>query len=195
MAKRQQECDYDERVIAKSKPARNLVSRSCAGPPTTPSSTVSSCSGKFGAKDHEMRFETRAVKPGLTNQQDSLTMPDRVTNSQERHEDTRSRATTGSIMARELSQTSENPTACTSRPVPTSERWDAGNGLETKRDCGTIYHTIDSDSEESMAKARIHYFEEKQGLMVFSSMPLNIDMKMIRSSNFSRSMFLRFTSS
>ena len=37
MAKRQQEGDYDERVVAKSKPVRNLVSRSCAVPWTTPS--------------------------------------------------------------------------------------------------------------------------------------------------------------
>ena len=58
-----------------------------------------------------------------------------------------------------------------------------------------IYHTIDSDSEENMEKALIREVEENQGFMVFSSMPLNIDMKMIRSSNFSRSMFLRFTSS
>ena len=56
-------------------------------------------------------------------------------------------------MARELSQTSENPTACTGRPVPTIENWDAGNGLETKRDCGTIYNTIDSDSEENLGKS------------------------------------------
>ena len=81
------------------------------------------------------------------------------------------------------------------RPVPTIEGWDAGTGLETKWDCGTIYHSIDSDSEENMEKAPIHEFEENQGFMVFSSLPLNIDMKMIRSSNFSRSMFLRFTSS
>ena len=56
-------------------------------------------------------------------------------------------------MKRELSQNSENPTACTSRPVPTIESSDAGNGLETKRDCGTIYHTIDPDSEENLEKS------------------------------------------
>ena len=44
-------------------------------------------------------------------------------------------------------------------------------------------------------EALIHEFEENHGFMVFSSMPMNIDMKMIRSSNFSRSMFLRLTSS
>ena len=98
-------------------------------------------------------------------------------------------------MTRELSQTSEIPTACKGRPVPTFEGWAAGTGLEMKRDCGAIYHTIDSDSEENMEKTLIHEFEENQRFMVFSSMPLNIDMKTIRSSNFSRSMFLRFTSS
>ena len=57
-------------------------------------------------------------------------------------------------------------------------------------------NTIDSDSEENLGKkAQIHEFEENLGFMVFSFMPLNIDVKMIRSSNFSRSMFLRFTCS
>ena len=75
-------------------------------------------------------------------------------------------------MTRELSQTSENPTACTSRPVPTIESWDAGNGLETKRDCGTIYHTIQSILAlmRTWKKTLIHEFEESQGFMVFSSM-------------------------
>ena len=41
VAKRRQEGDYDESVVARSKPVRNLVSKSCAGPSTTPSSTVS----------------------------------------------------------------------------------------------------------------------------------------------------------
>ena len=72
MAKRQQEGDYDERVVAKSKPVRNLVSRSCAGPSTTPSSTVSSNPEKFRSKDHEMRFETRTGKPSSKDPQENL---------------------------------------------------------------------------------------------------------------------------
>ena len=111
MAKRQQEGDYDERVVAKSKPVRSLVSKSYA---TTPSSTVSSCTKTFGSKDYEMRFETRTGKPGSTNQQESLIKRDRVPNSQESREDTRSRATTGSHMTREPIQT-EDPTACMGR--------------------------------------------------------------------------------
>ena len=109
-----------------------------------------------------------------------------MTNSQVRHQEIRSRASPRSPMTLELSQTSENPTACTSRPVPTIESWDAGTGLETKRDCGTIYHTIQSilTLRRTCKKALIHEFEENQGSMVFSSMPLNVDMKMIRSSNF-----------
>ena len=87
MAKRLQEGDYDERVVAKSKPIRHLVSRSSAKPSTTPSLTVSSSLGKFGSKDHEMRYETRAVKPRSATQKESLIKRDRVTNSQERHED------------------------------------------------------------------------------------------------------------
>ena len=110
--KRQQEGDHDERVVAKSKPVRNLVSRSCAGPSTTPSSTVFSSPGTLGTKDHEMRFETRTVKPSSNNQQESIYKRDRVTNSQERCEEARSRGTTGSPMTRKPSQT-EDLTACT----------------------------------------------------------------------------------
>ena len=152
IAKRQQESDYDERVVARSKPVRNLVSRSCAGPSTTPSSTVSSSPGIFGSEEHEMRYETRTVRPSSNNQKESLIEHHQVTNSQERHQDIRSSKTPKSPMTRELSQTSENPTACIGRPVPTFEGWAAGTGLETERDCGTIYHTIDSDSEENLEK-------------------------------------------
>ena len=63
-------------------------------------------------------------------------------------------------MTREPSQTAENPTSCIGHPVPTIERWDAGNGLETKKDCCTIYHTIDSDSAENFETALIDEFEE-----------------------------------
>ena len=149
MAKRQKEGDYDERVVAKSKPVRNLLSWSCAGPSTTPSSTVSSSLGVFVSEDHEMRYETRVGKPGSVNQKESLVEHDRVTISQERHQDIRSRATPRSPMTRKLSQITENPTTCIGRPVPTIHSWDAGNGMETKRVCGTIYHTIDYDSEEN----------------------------------------------
>ena len=66
-------------------------------------------------------------------------------------------------MTRELSRTSENSTACTSRPVPTFESWETGNCLETKRDCGTIYHTIQSilTLKRNWKKSLIHEFEEK----------------------------------
>ena len=122
MAKRHQEGDYDERVVAKSKPVRNLVSRSCAVPSTMPSSTVSSSPVKVRSEDHEMRFETRTAKPGSANQRESLIERDRVTNSQEMNEDSRSRATTLSPMTREPSQTTENPTICRGRPVPTIKK-------------------------------------------------------------------------
>ena len=130
-----------------------------------PSSTVSPTRVKFRSEDHEMRFETRTAKPSSANQRESLIERDRVANSLEMHEDSRSRATTGSPMTRELSQTTENPTTCTGRPVPTIENWDAGNGLETKRDRDTMNHTIDSDSEENLEKALIDEFEENQGFM------------------------------
>ena len=85
MAKRQQEGDYDERVVATSKPVRNLVSRSCAGPSTKPSSTVSSCLGKFGSKDHEMGCETRTEKPSSANQRDRINLDPKLKN---KHVDT-----------------------------------------------------------------------------------------------------------
>ena len=72
MAKGSQEGDYDERVVAISKPVRNLVSRSCAGPSTTPTSTVSSSPVKFGSKDHEMRFEVRTGQPVANDSQKRL---------------------------------------------------------------------------------------------------------------------------
>ena len=106
-------------------------------PSTTPSSTVSSTRVKFGSKDYEMRFETRTGKPSSSNQQESLIKRDRVTNSQERHEEARSRATTGSPMTRKPSQT-EDLTACMGYPVPTTKSWHAGSGLETKEECGIL---------------------------------------------------------
>ena len=54
MSKRQQEGDYDESVVAKPMPDRNLVSMSCVGPSMTASSTVTSSPVKFGSGDHEM---------------------------------------------------------------------------------------------------------------------------------------------
>ena len=47
MAKRPQEGDYEERVVAKSKPVRNLVSINRAGSSTVPSSTASSSPVNF----------------------------------------------------------------------------------------------------------------------------------------------------
>ena len=61
-----------------------------------------------------------------------------MTNSQERHEETRSRATTGSPMIQKPSQI-EDLTACTVYPVPTTKSWDAGSGLETKEDCDILF--------------------------------------------------------
>ena len=87
-------------------------------------------------------------------------------------------------MTRELSQTSENPTACTSRPVPTIESFYAGNSLETKETAALFTIQSNLTLKRTWKKALIHEFEENSRLMVFSSIPLNIDMKMIRSSNF-----------
>ena len=149
MAKRQQEGDYDERVVAKSKPVRNWVS---VGGQTT---WVSSTLGKFGSKDHEMRFETRTEKHRSNNQQENLIKRDRVTNSQERHEEARSRTTTGSPMTQKPSQT-EDLTACTGYPAPTIKSWDAGIGLETKKECDILSAHSMSSQEEVDEWLRIH---------------------------------------
>ena len=149
MSKRQQEGDYDEGVVAKSKPVSNLVSRSCAGPSTTPSSTVSSSPGKVESKDLEMRFETRTGESSSNNQQENLMKRDRVTNSEERHGEARSRATTGSPMTQKPSQT-EDLTACTGHPVPTIQSSNAGIGLETKEECDTLSTLLISLKEKWM---------------------------------------------
>ena len=57
-----------------------------------------------------------------------------MTNSQGRHEETSSRATTGSPMTQKLSQT-ENPTACAGRLAHPVKSWDAGKGWEKKEEC------------------------------------------------------------
>ena len=54
MAKRQQEGDYEERVVAKSKPARNVVSIRRPGSSTVQSSTASSSPANFTPRDHEL---------------------------------------------------------------------------------------------------------------------------------------------
>ena len=94
MAKRQQEGDYDEGVVAKSKSVRNLVSRSSAGPSTT---AIFDCFFPVGFKDLEMRIEIRGDKPSYNNQPENLSKRDRVTNSQGRHEETRLRGHNGIV--------------------------------------------------------------------------------------------------
>ena len=153
-------CDYDERVVAKSKPVRNLLSRICTGPSTTPFSTVSSCPGKFVSEDREMRFETKTGKPSSNNQQENLNKPYPATNSQERHEETRSRATTELPMTQKPSQT-EDFTACTFYFVPTIKSWDADSGLKTKEDCDILSARSLSSTEE-VDEHLIEEFRENQ---------------------------------
>ena len=79
MAKRPQEGYCEERVVAKSKPVRNLVSKSRAGISTVPSSMASSSLGESVA----------------LNQETDLTKCDAVTDSQVRHSGASSMASTG----------------------------------------------------------------------------------------------------
>ena len=95
MAKRPQEGDYEERVVAKSKPVRNFVPRSRAGTSTVPSSTASSSRGNFGPKDHEVSFEARTVRLVAQNAQKDITKSDTMEDSQVTHSDVSSMASTG----------------------------------------------------------------------------------------------------
>ena len=79
-----------------------------------------------------LKLERRNPVPQI-NKKTSLS----ATNSQERHEETRSRRTTESPMTRKASQT-EDLTACTGHPVPTIKSWDADSGLETKEECDIL---------------------------------------------------------
>ena len=98
----------------------------------------------------------------IINNKKILIKRDRVTNSQARHEETRSRATTGSPMTRKPSQT-EDLTTCTGRPVFAIKSWDAGSGLETKEECDILSNrTIVSDTEQDEEEQLIDEFEENQ---------------------------------
>ena len=99
MAKRPQEGDYEERVVDKSEPVRNLVSRSRAGTPTVPPSTASSSPANFGPKDHEVSFEARTVRPVAQDTQKDLTKSETMDDSQVRHSDASSMASTGGPVA------------------------------------------------------------------------------------------------
>ena len=65
IVKRPLEGDYEERVVAKSKPVRHLVSIRRAGSSTVPSSTASN----FVPKDHEVRFKEGAERPAAKNKE------------------------------------------------------------------------------------------------------------------------------
>ena len=83
-------------------------------------------------------FFTGTGKPSSKNQQENHIKRDRVANSQERREDSRARATTGSPRTRAPSQSTEDTTTCTGRSVPTIESRDAGSASETKEECNIL---------------------------------------------------------
>ena len=94
MSKRLQEGDCEERIAAKSKPVRNLVSRSRAGSSTVPISTASATPGIFRSESRELHLEASTVKPVAKNQKSEPNEGDRMWNSQERHTDAKSMAST-----------------------------------------------------------------------------------------------------
>ena len=63
--------EYEERVVAKSKPERNLVTIKRTGSWTVPSSTASSSPVNFVPKDHEVRFKESAERSGAQNKETS----------------------------------------------------------------------------------------------------------------------------
>ena len=58
-----------KRIVDKSKPVRNLVSRSRAGISTVPSSTASSSPGIFGLEDREVSFKASMEQPVVQHQE------------------------------------------------------------------------------------------------------------------------------
>ena len=94
IAKRPQESAYDESVLAKSKPVRNLAWRSRAWLSTVPSSTVLTRHWNLGSGDHEMRCEANTVQPVVQNSQRDLAKGGTMKNAQVRHSDARSKART-----------------------------------------------------------------------------------------------------
>ena len=99
MAKRPQKGDYEERVVAKTKPVRNLVSRSRAGISTVPSSMASSSPGIFGPEDREVTLKASVGQPVVQNQEKDFTKGDTMTVSQVWHSDASSMASTGAPVA------------------------------------------------------------------------------------------------
>ena len=95
MAKRPQEGDCEERVVAKSKPVRNLVSKSRAGISTVPSSMASSSVGNFRPEGHEVSLNASTGESVALNQETDLTKCDAMTDSQVRHSGASSMASTG----------------------------------------------------------------------------------------------------
>ena len=145
MAKGQQEGDYDEGVVAKANPVRNVVWRSRAGLSTVSSSTVSSSPENFGSKDQEMRFEANTVQPVVENSEKYRTKSDTMTNSQGRHLDARSKAGTGSLVAWDSNQI-KHFQASTGQPV--SKKLVTDIDLEAKEEGSILSATSISFKEK-----------------------------------------------
>ena len=135
MAKRPQEGDYDESVGAKSKPVRNLVSRSRAGISTVLSSTSSSSQANVGPEDHEVSFKACTGSSVVQNQEKNFAKGDTMANSQMRHSDASSMASTGPPVAWE-SNLIQNSQASTGPLVIKDFVTDID--LETKEDCNIL---------------------------------------------------------
>ena len=89
-----------KRIVDKSKPVRNLVSRSRAGISTVPSSTASSSPGIFGLEDREVSFKASMEQPVVQHsKKKDLTKGDTMTYSQVWHSDPSSMAGMGAPVA------------------------------------------------------------------------------------------------
>ena len=95
MAKRPQEGDYEERVVAKSKQVRIFLPRSRAGTSTVPSSTASSSPGIFGLEDPKVSFKARTVRLVAQYAKKDLAKSDTMDDSQVTHSDASSMASKG----------------------------------------------------------------------------------------------------
>ena len=136
VTKRPQEGDYVERVVAKSKPVRNLVSIRRTGSSTVPSSTASSGLVNIVPKHHEVRFKASTEKPMEQSKQRNITKRDAVEDSQVRYEDANSMASTGALVGWRSDQTM-NSEEGTGRPVTKSLTTEID--LEATEECNILF--------------------------------------------------------
>ena len=104
MSRRTQEENGEERIAAKSKPVRSLVSRRRAGSSIVPISTTSASLVSFRSESHELDLIASTGRPVAPCQKSESNEGDKMWNSQEWQTDARSMASTGEPVAWDSNQ-------------------------------------------------------------------------------------------